>query len=185
MAERTLDATERTIAEPLALEHVAEVAGRLERELGKPIIGHQAPSGGEGSLVGALLVSPDGTEHFVRLWPSAEDGLFEGETVAPSSGRYDARATARGRVADVPILIESGIRHPPRYDDDALRMMAAVTGGVVVDATDTGALERHLRELGRRNQPRASHPMRSAWWILPFTMAVCGEWARRRRRGAR
>ena len=39
MPERTLHATERPIGEPLALERVAEVAARLERELGKAIIG--------------------------------------------------------------------------------------------------------------------------------------------------
>ncbi len=27
------------------------------------------------------------------------------------------------------------------------------------------------------------YPMRSAWWILPFTIVLCGEWALRRRRG--
>jgi hypothetical protein len=60
-----------------------------------------------------------------------------------------------------------------------------MTGGVVVDATDTGGLERHVRGLGRRDHLRPRHPMRSAWWILPFTGALFGEWALGRRRGAR
>lgn len=41
MAERSLHVTERTSAEPLALERVAEVTARLERELGKAIVGQQ------------------------------------------------------------------------------------------------------------------------------------------------
>jgi hypothetical protein len=33
--------------------------------------------------------------------------------------------------------------------------------------------------------PRAEtwHPMRSAWWIIPFALALSGEWWLRRRRG--
>jgi MoxR-like ATPase len=41
MPERNLHATDRTLAEPVALERVAEVAGRLERELAKAIVGQQ------------------------------------------------------------------------------------------------------------------------------------------------
>jgi hypothetical protein len=164
---------------------VAAPGERLKVRVASDPLAFHARPGEEGPLVGASLVAGDGTEHFVRLWPSAEDGVFEGETVAPSPGRYDARATVAGRAADTPIIIENGIRHPPRSDADALRMMAATTGGAVVDATDTGALERHVRGLGRRDQRHARHPMRSAWWILPFTAALCGEWALRRRRGAR
>jgi MoxR-like ATPase len=41
MPERNLHVTERTIAEPLALERVAEVTARLERELGKSIVGQK------------------------------------------------------------------------------------------------------------------------------------------------
>jgi MoxR-like ATPase len=41
MLDRDLHVTERRAAEPLALERVADVAGRLERELAKAIIGQQ------------------------------------------------------------------------------------------------------------------------------------------------
>jgi hypothetical protein len=164
---------------------VAAPGERLKVHVTIDALAFQAPSSGEGPLVGASLVPHDGTAHFVRLWPSAEDGVFEGETRAPSPGRYDARATVGDRMADTPLIIENGIRHPPGHDDDALRMMAAATGGVMVDASATGELERHVRGLGRLEELRTRHPMRSAWWILPFTAALCGEWALRRRRGAR
>ena len=163
---------------------VASTGERLKVHVAGDALASQA-AGGEGPLVSASLVARDGSEHFVRLWPSAEDGVFEGETPAPSPGRYDARATAGGRMADAPIIIEDAIRHAPAYDDDALRMMTATTGGVMADATDTGALERHVRGLGRRDRSHTRHPMRSTWWILPLTAALCGEWALRRRRGAR
>jgi MoxR-like ATPase len=41
MPERSLHAAERTMAEPLAFERVAEVTARLERELGRAIVGQQ------------------------------------------------------------------------------------------------------------------------------------------------
>jgi MoxR-like ATPase len=41
MPERSLHATERPIAEPLAFDRVAELAARLERELAKAIVGQQ------------------------------------------------------------------------------------------------------------------------------------------------
>jgi MoxR-like ATPase len=41
MADRNLHATDRRVPEPPALEHVAELAARLERELAKVIVGQQ------------------------------------------------------------------------------------------------------------------------------------------------
>jgi hypothetical protein len=41
MPERRVQLTQRRIAEPLALERVAEVTARLEQELAKPIVGQQ------------------------------------------------------------------------------------------------------------------------------------------------
>jgi hypothetical protein len=141
--------------------------------------------GGEGPAVGASLVSRDGAELFVRLWTASAVGVFEGEMVAPAAGMYDARVTVAGAAADTPVMVANGVRHPPAYQDEALRLVAATTGGVVVDAADPGPLVAHLRGISRRQSTRTLHPMRSTWWILPFAAALCGEWAWRRRRGAR
>lgn len=143
------------------------------------------PRGGEGPSVSASLVSSDGTEHFVRLWPGAEIGGFDGEIVAPGPGLYDARLSVAGDMFDTAILIEDGIRRPPAYDDESLRLIATTTGGVVADLSDVAALQRHLRNLPRRDEARTVHPMRSGWWSLPFAGVLCAEWALRRRRGAR
>lgn len=140
---------------------------------------------GEGPGVSASLVAADGSEQFVRLWPLAEAGVFEGEAVASWAGEYDARATAGGDTADTPMIVADDVRHPPAYDEDDWRVIAAATGGVVVDATDLAPLQRHLRGLARREAPRTIHPMRSGWWVVPFAGALCLEWAVRRRRGAR
>ena len=142
-------------------------------------------SGGDGPAVGASLVGRDGTQHFVRLWPAAGSGIFEGETVAPAPGPYDVRVSVAGTMADTPALVVDGVRHPPLYDDRSLRLIAAADGGVVVDTADIAPLTRHLLGLAHRTEPRVVHPMRSGWWSLPFAAALCAEWAARRRRGAR
>ncbi len=141
-------------------------------------------AGSRASTVEASLIESDGPRQFVRLWPGAAPGRLEGEAVAGPSGRYDARAKIGEDMVDTPVMIAAAIRHPPRYDDETLEMMAATTGGVVVDAVDTGGLERHIRGLSHA-EPHRVHPMRSAWWSVPFAALLCGEWAVRRKRGAR
>jgi hypothetical protein len=142
-------------------------------------------SGGEGPSVSASLVSSDGTQHFVRLWPGPEVGGFDGEIIAPGPGLYDVRLSVAGDMFDTAILIADGIRQPPGYDDESLRLIATTTGGVVADLADVAALQRHLRNLPRRDEPRTVHPMRSGWWSVPFAGVLCAEWALRRWRGAR
>jgi hypothetical protein len=130
-------------------------------------------------------VARDGTQHFVRLWPVAEGGVFQGEVAAPAAGLYDARVTAGASTADTPIVVASDVRYPPAYGEDSIRLIADTTGGVVVDAADTVPLRTHLRSLPRREESRTLRPMRSAWWSLPLAAALCAEWAWRRYRGAR
>jgi hypothetical protein len=66
-----------------------------------------------------------------------------------------------------------------------MELVAAATGGVLTDGSHLEPLERHLRTLEHRNVPADRHPTRSAWWGLAFAAALCGEWALRRRGGAR
>ena len=132
------------------------------------------------------LVAADGSQRFVRLWPLAEPGVFEGTISAPEAGRYEARASLAGEpAAGAPLLVGEGVRRPPEHDREAMDLVAAATGGVVTDGSNLAPLERHLRGLGRRDVPVDRHPTRSVWWGVVFAAALCGEWALRRRGGAR
>ncbi len=136
--------------------------------------------------VGASLVAADGSQQFVRLWPLAEPGAFEGVASAPRAGRYEARASLAGDLmAGAPLLVADVVRHPPGHDRDAMALVAAATGGVVTDGSHLEPLERHLRSLGHREVPADRHPTRSVWWGFAFAAALCGEWALRRRGGSR
>ena len=144
-----------------------------------------AASYGTSREASASLTAADGTEHFVRLWPSAAPGVLEGDVDAPPVGSYDARATVADATADTPIIVAEGVRHPPVYDNEAVRLVARASGGVVVDASDTTPLRRHLLEGSRGTESSPWRPMRSAWLIVPFTGVLCLEWALRRSRGLR
>ena len=135
--------------------------------------------------VEASLVAGDGSEQFVRLWPLAEPGVFEGTIDAPHAGRVEARASlAGGLTASAPLLVDA-VRQAPGDDRDAMTLVAAATGGIVTDGARLEPLERHLRALNRRDVPADRHPARSAWWVFAFAAALCGEWALRRRGGLR
>ena len=59
-----------------------------------------------------------------------------------------------------------------------------IPGGDTISASRLGDLPGQIAAVVRP-APRAItwRPMRSPWWILPFTLALAGEWWLRRRRG--
>jgi hypothetical protein len=70
---------------------------------------------------------------------------------------------------------------PPAWR--GLQAFVEARGGVLVTPD---RLVQHLRASVRPvDTRRARHPLRSAWWILPFAACLGGEWFLRRRRGAR
>jgi hypothetical protein len=134
-------------------------------------------------FVSASIVDTTGRSEMVRLWPAAEPGSFEGSITASDAGRRNLRVTAdTGATADAVLLVDpqASLRRGVRLDGIPER-----TGGVAVQATDLEPLVRHLASLPRPSHLAAVHPMRSAWWMIPFAGTLCGEWLLRRRSGAR
>jgi hypothetical protein len=165
---------ELTIAPAAIRPHQsARVTARLRRT--------EFQSGSTLPGVGAELVAADGASRMIRLWPTAEAGVFEGRLSAPAEGRYDVKVTTDtgGSVAAVLVVDEELSRrrwpHMPALVD--------LTGGVTASAADLQPVIRHLEQLPRPRASATIHPMRSAWWMAPFAAAVCGEWVLRRRRG--
>ena len=135
--------------------------------------------------VGAEVVSADGHTTPVRLWPGSVTGEYEGTFEAPpAAGRFEVRVSGSGgMVAEVPLVISAGARS--RRLAPAPGWLSSATGGVAAHADDTAPIEAFLRGLPRPPAPVEVHPMRSAWWILPFAGALCLEWGLRRRNGLR
>jgi hypothetical protein len=121
----------------------------------------------------------------VRLWPSAVPGEFTGTLRAPAKpGVYRVAVDADGSRADVPLIVASHVARPAIPAPDLLDAWARARGGRAFATKELQQLEPALRE-AVRPAPRLEtwHPMRSAWWIVPFALALSGDWWLRRRRG--
>jgi hypothetical protein len=137
----------------------------------------------------ALAVSahtPDG--HPIRLWPEASAGIFAGSFAA--NARHDDRPMI------VTVTVDGIADHASArlFRSDEVRdlsaaplsLLAASHGGVDVAPSNVAGLERHIRSAvtGSPNQQR-DYPMRSPWWVVPFTVCLSVEWWVRRRRRLR
>ena len=134
----------------------------------------------------ARLVGADGRDESIRLWPTAELGVFEGRLEAPPPGTYDLQVnTATGASADEVVTVIADTRDGANSDESehALRLIAASTGGVAVAASDLTPLERHLRGLTKGEVERPIRPARSMATLLLFVGLLAAEWTIRRRRG--
>jgi hypothetical protein len=132
----------------------------------------------------ASLVSNRGSEN-VRLWPDDRAGTFTGSARAPATpGVYRLAVAVSGARAELPIIVASDASSPAPDAIDLVRAWVASRGGVALAATDAGSLASRLAAaIHPAERPVTWHPMRSAWWILPFAFALAAEWWLRRRRG--
>lgn len=135
--------------------------------------------------VSAELIAADGAARQVRLWPTAERGVFEGEILADAPGEFDLRASAGGHAADAPLMAIADARGAATSDIGLAGEAVRASGGVDADAGDLRALVAHVRALARPERRADVHPMRSPWWMAPFAAALFAEWTLRRRRGLR
>ena len=129
----------------------------------------------------------DGRREPFRLWP-AERGVFRAELTLPeAAGEYHVVVEDAGGERDDAgiIVIDDAVGAAPS-DLAIMEAWATAHGGAVVPATRLGDLVEAVEaSVVREYDTRVWHPMRSAWWILPFALALSGEWWIRRRRGER
>jgi hypothetical protein len=120
-------------------------------------------------------------ETAIRVWPSAEPGVFEGEWHPAAAGDYVLDASMKAFAGAALVQVAADVRPPPA-DADALAIAARATGGLVLAGADP--LVRALDDrFPARFVTRPSHPARSAWCAVLFAMLLSAEWALRRRRG--
>lgn len=133
----------------------------------------------------ARLERADGTAAVVRLWPTGTPGVLRGTVTAPSEpGTYQIAASAEGGTTRAPLQVAADARAPSPTEIELLRAVATANGGEVVPEDQIDQLSSILqRSLDVQQRPVSWHPMHSAWWLLPFTLALSAEWWLRRRRG--
>jgi len=135
----------------------------------------------------------------IRLWPSDATSVgaarhWLGSFRAPDApGRYRVDVTAEtGRAGAAELLVVGvdpdgdGWVAPVAEGDGLAATAAAAHRGAVVPEARLAALPAQMAAaLSTAPEQRPSHPMRSPWWLLPFTACAAGEWWLRRRRGQR
>jgi hypothetical protein len=133
--------------------------------------------------VAARAVSPGArVDAPVRLWPTAEPGVYEGEWRPSVAGDYDLAVTAGAHRGDAAVTVVAS--QPPRAAPEELALAARASGGRVFRADQADALVEGLKEaFPARAVTVTMNPMRSPWWVVPFAGLLCVEWALRRRSG--
>jgi hypothetical protein len=65
-------------------------------------------------------------------------------------------------------------------------LAASAHQGRVVPAEEVRQLPAHISGIVAPSPARETwHPMRSVWWLMPFTLCAAAEWWLRRHRGER
>ena len=78
------------------------------------------------------------------------------------------------------------LRQPTPDEQDLLRAWTESHGGTLIDEDKLDALVRAIEQkLNAPDETVVAHPMRSAWWIVPFAGCLGFEWWTRRRSGMR
>ena len=133
----------------------------------------------------SAVIDSSGGGRAVRLWPDGAVGRFTGSFRAPdSAGMYRIVVTADGLRADAALVVAPAMSRATPDDADLLAAWTSSRNGSVISSASlenlTPALRRALPPTARRE---TWYPMRSGWWILPFSLLLCAEWLWRRRRG--
>jgi hypothetical protein len=140
---------------------------------------------GDVTAVSAMI---DGDQP-VRLLPDPEAGLFRGRFVAkqtPGLSAIEVHVSAAQPLSASHRFVVSARAHRLAANAAPLALLASSHRGIDVSPDRIPELERFVRRavVGPRAR-QIRHPMRSAWWMLPFALGLSAEWWLRRRRGLR
>jgi hypothetical protein len=120
-----------------------------------------------------------------RAWPTATPGVYRATLRAPSDiGVYRLAAAAQASSARSSLAVVRSVAYAAGAMPGGIELFTAARGGRVVSRDSLPQLSAIMREsvTGKTHAERW-FPMRSAWWIIPFSLALGAEWWWRRRRG--
>ena len=138
---------------------------------------------GTRASAGAVLETSSGSEA-IRLWPEGV-GRFRGTVHAPAApGSYRIIVTSDVGRADAALTVGAAVARPQLEKRVQLEAWANSRGGLLVPLQQLEQLPNRIASVLQTPSRRERwHPMRSAWWIIPFVMLLGAEWWLRRRRG--
>lgn len=152
------------------------------------------PGGGAQSLrvsVSAKLARLDGPDAVagvptdLRLWPTGSVGHFEASVYAPlQPGNYSIDVESGSARASAPLVVRADASAATPSANAMLEAWVTGHGGSVIPVNNLGRLAAAVR-VAAKATPRAEpwYPMRSAWWLVLFAVALSAEWWLRRRTG--
>jgi hypothetical protein len=193
-AQSTFDATWRDLIERAASDRPAVVDVQLSRTLIQPreqvsvTIGAPLVPTDASAQVSLYALARGGVEqkvHEVAVASSGTDGALIGGFRAPRApGAYVVRVVRGVDSATAALVVANGVARDAGANRDVLDAWVQSRQGRRVDRTAVGTLPTVVNAL-ITNPARLTtwHPMRSAWWIVPFALALGAEWWLRRRRG--
>ncbi len=104
--------------------------------------------------------------------------------VPPAPGTYDVLVARGGDTARAVLVVSTAVARDADQEPALLAAWAGSRGGRSVPRDARASLPQVLDELLEPTARMTTwHPMRSPWWIIPFTVALAAEWWIRRRRG--
>ena len=114
-------------------------------------------------------------------------GRFRGTVRMPdAAGNYRLVVQADGQSGIADLAVVDTAARAQRASVDTLAAWAASQGGEVILQDQLETLTDRLNSaVMPQSMTSQVHPMRSAWWIVPFSLLLGGEWWFRRRRGER
>ena len=133
--------------------------------------------------VSGRIVAADGAAWPVRLWPTAEDGVFDGQFRAPASDRFVVEISAGAVTSRQPLIVAAGSRSADAGSPASLHQLANATGGVTVSTSDLSRLNSFLAGMPRGLVATPVHPARSTAFALTFVVLLSLEWWLRRKQG--
>jgi hypothetical protein len=144
------------------------------------------PPPGSAARTDAMAVLTNGSDTIpVALWPEPGIGLLHATLRAPATpGVWSMEVeTDHGKVT-TSLLVADGSSVGNASGPRLLEAVVSSRGGVTVEAARVAELGgAMLASMALPVRLERWYPMRSAWWIIPFALALGYEWWMRRRRG--
>ena len=190
-AQSTFDDTWRDVIDQAASQRQRPLELRLSHSLVAPRadvsilvtsrdIGSSAPIQAVLSPIGA----PTAAVSIPMPAPGAESSQ-EARIRAPlEPGTYEVIATQGADTARAPLIVATTISRDAGATPELLSAWTHSRSGRVVSGDSLTSLTRIVSD-AVKPVPRMTvwHPMRSAWWIVPFALVLAAEWWIRRRQG--
>ena len=192
-AQSTFDATWRDIIDDAASQRLLPLDVRVSSRLVTPranvLLTILPRDSANSSPIRASLraLSPAAAAAATEFTVAADDGgtLHTARFRAPPvAGHYEVVVYRGPDTVRTPLVVAPTVAADADNNPELLAAWASSRGGRVVPANRleslAGDLDRVLRPV-----PLVGdwHPMRSPWWIIPFSFALAAEWWIRRRRG--